>query len=87
MWVDERIVVKKSRYMRDDATIRKRVVWTRRAAMKAIWDTRCRILKERGEDIFHLFEMTDCIEVSIRGDLETLPDPKIKKRLKAKGLL
>ena len=75
MKIDERIVIPKGQRIQD-ARAKRIYIWTRRNAMRAIWDIRCRILKETGEDIFHLYEMTDCIEIGIHGDLETVVQPK-----------
>ncbi len=69
MDVDERIVVKIPRTVAE-LKARRRMVWIRRAVMKAMWEIREKVLLERGYDIFNLFVMTDCIEVSIKGDLE-----------------
>lgn len=77
MKVDERIVIPKGKYIREGTPTRV-CIWTRRQAMRAVWDFRCRILRETGEDIFHLYEMTDCIEVGLHGDLETIVQPKKK---------
>ena len=75
MKVSERRVIPKGKRIQDGRA-KTVCIWTRRQAMRAIWDIRCSILKETGEDIFGLFEMTDCIEVSINGDLETVVQPK-----------
>lgn len=77
MRIDERIVIPKGKQIQN-ATIKSVCTWTRRQAMRAVWTLRCRILKETGEDIFHLYEMTDCIEVGLHGDLETIVQPKKK---------
>lgn len=50
--------------------LRSRNLWAKKAARKAVWEARCRILQETGLDVFNVFVMTDCIEVTIRGDME-----------------
>lgn len=45
-------------------------LWTKKAVMKAVWQARCRILQETGIDVFNVFVMTDCIEITIRGDMD-----------------
>lgn len=45
-------------------------VWTRKAALRAIWQLRIRIMLEQGIDIFQVYEMSDCIEVHIEGDFK-----------------
>ena len=80
MKIDERIVINRPTTIRHSSGY-KQSVWTRRVVQQALWKMRCRILEETGEDIFHLFTMTDCIEFSLKGEIETLPDEKIKRRL------
>lgn len=75
MKIDERIVVPKGKRIQE-GTAKTVCIWTRRQAMRNIWQIRCRILRETGEDIFRVFEMTDCIEVGIKGELETTVQPK-----------
>lgn len=75
MIIDERIVIPKGKCIQDSGA--KRIcIWRRRNAMRAIWDIRCRILKTTGEDIFHLYETQDSIEVGIHADMKTITQPK-----------
>lgn len=72
MEIDERIVIQMPRTVAVRANSRGKKLWAKRACMRAVWDARWRILKETGEDIFNVFVMTDCVEVTIRGELETI---------------
>lgn len=72
MVIDERIVVKMPKSVALKANPRGKKHWSKRACMRGVWAARCRILEETGEDIFNVFVMTDCVEISIRGELETL---------------
>lgn len=49
---------------------RGRNLWTKKAVRKAVWEARCKILQETGIDVFNVFVMTDCIEITIRGDMD-----------------
>ena len=71
MKVDERIVI----HMPPSVTkknVRGRHMWAKRAVRKAVWEARCRILKETGHDIFNVFIMTDSIEVTIAGEFDAM---------------
>ena len=59
--------------------LRARNLWTKRNVKKAVWEARCRILRETGLDVFNVFVMTDCVEVTIRGDMETTENTQGKK--------
>lgn len=59
--------------------LRGRNLWTKKAARKAVWEARCRILQETGLDVFNVFVMTDCIEVTIRGDMEGIENQNGRK--------
>ena len=59
--------------------LRSRNLWTKKAARKAVWEARCNILQETGLDVFNVFVMTDCVEVTIRGDMEATEKPEGKK--------
>lgn len=72
MEIDERIVIKMPKSVALKANSRGKKLWSKRACMRAVWDARCRILEETGEDIFNVFVMTDCVEISIRGDFDPL---------------
>lgn len=50
--------------------LRSRNLWSKKAVRKAVWEARCNILQETGLDVFNVFVMTDCVEVTIRGDME-----------------
>lgn len=60
---------------------RSRNLWTKKAARKAVWEARCNILQETGLDVFNVFVMNDCVEVTIRGDMETTEKQEGKKQL------
>lgn len=70
MNVDERIVVQIPKTV-DKKSSRQKVVWLRKLVARAIMEAREKILKETQEDIFNVFVMTDCVEISIKGDVET----------------
>lgn len=71
MKIDRRIVVNKPKSTRASSP-RRQNLWTKRAVLRSVWDIRKRILEESGEDIFGLFVMDDCIEINIKGELETI---------------
>jgi len=72
--VDEHIVLKRPKsVMNGSPTLYG--AWTRRAILRAVWALRNRIMDESGVDIFQVYEMTDCVEVHIEGEFETLPVP------------
>lgn len=70
MTVDERIVIKIPKSAMEKSPLQ-RTVWVRRLVSRAIMAARAKILEEIQEDIFNVFVMTDCVEISIRGELET----------------
>ena len=59
--------------------LRGRNHWTKKAVRKAVWEARCKILQETGLDVFNVFVMTDCIEVTIRGDMEGIENQDGRK--------
>ena len=72
MQVDEKIIVTIPKSIKE-ASKHKRGTWLRRAVKAAMWDLRMKVLKEKGEDIFSLFVMTDCFEISLKGEIDSLP--------------
>lgn len=72
MKIDERIVIKMPKYIAR-GTNHKKAVWANAACRRAMWAARNRIIDGCGLDIFNVFIMTDCIEVTVRGDLEANP--------------
>lgn len=70
MQIDERIVVPIPKSAQDSSP-RQRTAWVRRLVSRAIMEARGRILEQTQEDIFNVFVMTDCVEISIKGELET----------------
>lgn len=71
MKVEETIVIKMPpSIMRKN--LRSRNLWSKKAVRKAVWEARCKILQETGKDIFNVFVMTDCVEATIRGDMDVL---------------
>ncbi len=70
MLVDERIVVQVPKTV-DKKSSRQKVVWMRKLVARSIMAAREKILKETQEDIFNVFVMTDCVEITIKGELET----------------
>jgi hypothetical protein len=70
MRIDERIVIQIPKHVQE-ATRTKRNTWIRHSILRAVWDIRNRLILDSHEDIFGLFRMTDCIEINIRGELET----------------
>ena len=71
MWIDERIVKKMPRTIKE-STKHRQVGWLKRAARMALWEIREKLLKEHGEDIFNVFVYEDRVEVGIRGEVDTL---------------
>lgn len=71
MKIDERIVIQMPPSMKKK-NLRGRRYWTRRAAMRAAWAARNKILKETGRDIFNVFLMDDCAEITIKGDFDAM---------------
>ena len=59
--------------------LRSRNLWAKKAVRKAVWEARCNILQETGLDVFNVFVMTDCVEVTIRGDMEATEKLEGKK--------
>ena len=88
MKVDERIVIKMPKYI-SKGTNHRKAVWANAACRRALWVARNRIIDEQGLDIFNVFIMTDCIEVTVRGELEAKPSttkiPKGKPGRPRKG--
>lgn len=80
MFVEEKIVIKKPKTIREGSA-KRAAVWTRHAFLSALYKLRIRIMNEHGFDIFGVYEMTDCVEVNIKGDFEGLPcDPSVSRR-------
>lgn len=75
MKLDERIIVQVPKSLIPKGR-RAKTMWVKHTLMKAILDYRNRIMRETGEDIFGVFAMTDCLEINIRGELETIPKQK-----------
>ena len=79
MKVKERVVLKMP-----PSVLRKNLrgqhAWARRAVRKAVWEARCRILEESGYDIFNVFVMTDCVEVTIDGEFDAMPVERKEKK-------
>lgn len=76
MTIDERIVVTIPKSARETSP-RQRTAWVRRLVARAIMEARGRILEQTREDIFNVFVMSDCVEISIKGDLETRTVEKV----------
>lgn len=70
MQVDERIVVQIPKTVNMKSR-RQKIVWLRKLVARSIMAAREKILKETQEDIFNVFVMTDCVEITIKGDVET----------------
>lgn len=70
MKIDERIVLQIPKSAFEKSNLQ-RTVWVRRLISRAIMDARAKILEETQEDIFNVFVMTDCVEITIKGELET----------------
>lgn len=69
MLVDERMVIQipKSIVLKSN---RQKSIWIRKLITRAIMEARARILDKTECDIFNVFVMTDCVEISIKGDIE-----------------
>lgn len=76
MKLEERLVIPIPKTYYTDMSPRARAAWKRRTVKNALYEIRNQIIDKTGEDIFQIFYMTDCIEVNIRGDLETRVLPK-----------
>lgn len=72
MKLNERIVIPNPKTYYTFMSPRGRAAWKRRAVRNAVYELRNRILRETGEDIFQVFYMSDCIEVNVVCDIETL---------------
>lgn len=70
MTIDERIVIPIPKSAFEKSNLQ-RTVWVRRLIARAIMAARAKILEESQEDIFNVFVMTDCVEISIKGELDT----------------
>lgn len=71
MLIDERIVIEIPKSVHNRSR-RQMTVWVKRLVSRAVMKARAEILERTNEDIFNVFLMTDCVEISIKGDLETL---------------
>lgn len=69
MDINERIVINIPKNILN-ATPTKKSTWLRHAILRNIWDLRNRIIVDAGVDIFGLYQMTDCIELNLKGVLE-----------------
>ena len=76
MEVNERIVIEIPEGMRGNR--RRRPYWIKRNIAKAVIEMRNRIVEATGMDIFNLYVMDDCIEISLKGELEAKPFEKVK---------
>ena len=84
--IDEKIVIQRPQSVIDGPT-RGYGVWTRKAILRAIWEMRMRLIKEKQIDIFQVYEMTDCIEVHIEGEFVTMPvGDYIERKMKRRAL-
>ena len=90
MEVEERIVYRMPKRIMEGSA-RHRMMWTRHQIMRGVMAIRDKILKETGEDIFSAFIMLDCVEVNIKGSLQTTrvellktPIPKKPRRARAR---
>ena len=70
MTIDERIVIPIPKSAFEKSNLQ-RTVWVRRLIARALMAARAKILEESQEDIFNVFVMTDCVEISIKGELDT----------------
>lgn len=71
MQIDERIVLQMPRSATKKSP-RGRKTWLRKAAMRAAWDARNKVLAETGKDIFNVSMSDDCVSVCIKGFLEAM---------------
>jgi len=79
MEVNERMVIKMPSTVAK-GTRHAKAVWANRACRRALWALRNRIIDGQGVDIFNVFVMTDCIEVTIRGELDAMPSVTKKQK-------
>ena len=70
--IDERFVLNIPRSVQA-GTVRRRNGWSRKNILKSLWKLRAKIIAEDGVDIFGVFNMTDCVEVNFKGELEAPP--------------
>lgn len=71
MQIDERMVLHMPKSAMKKSP-RGRKTWLRKAAMRAAWEVRNKVLAETGKDIFNVFLMDDCAEITIKGDLDAM---------------
>ena len=70
MHIDERIVMQMGPSVAK-SNARSKTAWAKRAARKALWEIRNKILREKGLDIFNVFVYSDRVEVTLCGELDT----------------
>ena len=68
MKLDERIFIKKPRCVLDKPA-RTEGAWVKRTVARALWQLRCRLIKDYGADILQLNETPEGIEIHIEGEL------------------
>jgi len=85
MQIDEKIVIEYPPSLRR-FTGRQKAMWAKHRMMTSLFDLRRRLIKEKGVDIFNLYVMTDCIEFSLKGDIEAGKVNEIRPGRK-KGIL
>lgn len=78
MEINERVVISKPPSLMPRSK-RAHNAWTKQRVLNEIWEIRKKYLREKGCDIFQLFTMTDCVEFTLKGDIEALEVPKKKK--------
>jgi len=69
MWVNRTVVITKPESIRR-AKLKIQSAWVRRAALRAVWDLRRRVIKETGQDILGIIDNPGNIVVNINGDLD-----------------
>ena len=71
MWIDEHMRRTMPRTVAESNGHRK-TAWLKRAARMAIWEIREKVMKERGEDIFNIIVTENSVDVTVRGEIDTM---------------
>lgn len=71
--IEERVVVQKPPSILETSSRRKLAGWTKRMIRNVVEGIRHKYIAERGVDIFQVFQMTDCIEVTLSGEIDVIP--------------
>ena len=80
MEISERLVIDKPDTIRR-AGLKRLTTWTKHAILSGLWKIRRKVMDEKGVDIFQVYEMTDCIEIRIEGDINTISSLTREERL------